>query len=330
MGWTAIDAHWWFGGNKRRGIGQYLVAYFSQHCHIPRSQRRWIVPYGSNQLAAKELQDTFGGEVIVLPQEGVTANWIHQQKEQGCSQIFFASPFERPHSLLDFWPVFSEAKIRGEAIIFDLLPLQFPEEILSKWSSSDQLAYRVRLEYLRNIDFLWSISPATYKAAHLLLKKEQQKMKVLAFGMKTTWIQITAPIENEKILRDVNRVVTISGGEWRKNIEGTIDFFLRNFAPPSKLVVICKLGKKQLWRWKWQLLLRGAVHRVVFAGEVTEEDKWRYLLSAQSFLFLSRAEGLGIPLLEAQKAQVPNIYVSSELIREGLGVLVDSPIPVNI
>lgn len=328
MGWTAIDAQWWFGGNKRRGIGQYLLAYFTGHCHIPRTQRRWIVPSGVEPSEAQELVALFGGEVLPLPEAGVTASWIEELKQQGCQQIFFASPFERPNSLIDLWPLFSSTKLRGEAVVFDLLPLQFPKEILATWPTKDQLQYRVRVEYLKALEFLWCISPATYKATQSLLGKEAQKMKVLAFGMKPAWIEIPEAIKAESIQRNPNLVVTISGGEWRKNLEGTIEFFLSNFSSPDKLVIICKLGKQQRLRLRWQLFVRGASRRVTLAGEVSEEEKWRYLFEANSFLFLSRAEGLGIPLLEAQKAGVPNIYVSDLLMKEGLGVLVKSPIPV--
>jgi hypothetical protein len=328
VGWTAIDAHWWFGGNKRRGIGEYLLAYFSGHSHIPRTQRHWIVPVQASQADVQELLAQLGGESIALPEVGVTAAWIAELKERGCQQVFFASPFERPNSLLDFWPAFSAAKIRGEAVLFDLLPLQFPSEILASWPSADQLQYRVRVEYMKQLDFLWCISPATQKVAQKLLDKEVQKMKVLAFGLKTNWIEIPESLSKAKLPRDPQLTVTISGGEWRKNLEGTIEHFLKNFGSTDRLIVICKLGKKHRWRLMWLLLVRGASRRVTLAGEVSEEQKWRHLLEAQNFLFLSRAEGLGIPLLEAQKAKIPNIYMSSVLIQDGLGVLVKSPIPV--
>lgn len=330
MGWTAIDAHWWFGGNKRRGIGQYLRAYFQGHCHIPRTQRRWIVPFAAQESEIQELLALFGGEVVRLPQSGADASWVQAMVSDGCNQIFFASPFERPHSLLDVWPLFAAAKIRSEAILFDLLPLQFPQEILSFWPSKDQLEYSIRVEYLKQLDFLWCISPATQQAATQLLGKELQKSKVLTFGLKTQWIPLPENIDSTIISRDPHVVLTISGGEWRKNLDGTIDYFLKHFPKTDTLVVICALGKKQKWILQAQLFMRGVLNRVKLLGEVSEEEKWHWLFTAHSFLFLSRAEGLGIPLLEAQKAKIPNIYMSTSLVKDGLGVLVHSPKVVEL
>ncbi len=337
MAWTAIDAQWWFGGNRERGIGKYLQTFFSAHCHIPRSQRRWIIPPGKDISLAQELVQQFGGELIWIPEGKIDVSWVQSLVESGCSQVFFPSPFERPYSLIDWWPLFSRQQIRGEAILFDLLPLEYPKQILSSWSDEDQRQYQSRLASLTALDFLWCISPSTEKKLRQLLLLPAGKSKVLTFGLKDSWLSIPHEIpspESEKNVKIIERdpflVVTISGGEWRKNLEGTLAYFLETFPRPYRLVVICRLGRQRSWRLKASLFLKGAWNRVQFVGEVGEPEKWRWLERASAFLFLSRAEGLGIPLLEAKKAGIPDIYVSKNLIQEGLGSLVDSPIPVDL
>ncbi len=321
---TLIDAAWSVGGNRRRGIGAYLEAFFQKYCPIVRSDRIWVLPAHAKSSDGEELVTRFGGEFVILPAE------LHQQQaaleelmtRTDFGTVFFASPFERPFSLIDFASFFYQKEVRTEALVFDLLPLQFPTKILAYWPEEDQVLYRQRLTTLRELDFLWSISPATQQALHEELSYPLSQTKVLRFGLKTDWLTVP-DVPDQK--RDPNLVMTIAGGEWRKNVEGTLVCFAQMFPKTSRLVVICKLGLKQRLQLLFLSLRLGIGTRVRFLGEVDEREKWRYLKQASAFLFLSHAEGLGIPLLEAEKAGVPRIIISQALVRAGLGILVSHP-----
>lgn len=320
-----IDAAWWVGGNRRRGIGAYLESFFQKYCPHPRSTRVWVLPPGSSQEQGVQLSTLLGGEFCILPTDTSFVQQAFLEKllrEKRFDTVFFSSPFERPFSLLDFAAFFHEKNVRTEAIVFDLLPLQYPTRILALWSIEDQLLYRSRVQALRDLHFLWTISPATQRAVHEELSVPLSRTKVLRFGMKTDWIIVP---QLPEIPRDPNLVVSISGGEWRKNIEGTLETFANGFPHSSRLIVICRLGRKHqlaLYLKAWRL---GILNRVRFVGEISEEEKWKLLKQASTFLFLSHAEGLGIPLLEAEKAGVPRILVSKALVKAGLGVLVTHP-----
>ena len=118
-------------------------------------------------------------------------------------------------------------------------------------------------------------------------------------------------------------VVTISGGEWRKNLAGTLRYFAKRYKGKNlTLAVICRLcrmeqGKLQFLAWRL-----GIKNQVRWLGYVDERIKWRFLAQARVFLFLSRGEGLGIPLLEAKRAGVPEIVISRELAEAGFRELV--------
>lgn len=315
-----IDASFWFGGNRKRGIGAYLDAYFQFHCPIARSLRVWLCPSGTSERETNEIVSRYGGKCWVI--QDVQTELLSGIQSRHIAQVLLPSPFERPFSLLDFLSVFQAAMLRVEAIVFDLLPLQYPRKILSTWPEKDQKEYRARASLLRAVDFYWVISPATALVLQAELAIPPQKIKVLRFGLQPDWLQVP---QMEKIQRDPHLWLTISGGEWRKNLEGTLQFFAKQRKSGDKLVVICRLG----WRRRFQLHLLaiqlGIGLSTHFIGEVSESEKWQYLWRASAFLFLSRAEGLGIPLLEAERANVPRIIVSKELVKSGLASLVKSP-----
>jgi glycosyltransferase involved in cell wall biosynthesis len=324
-----LDAFWYFGGNRSRGIGRYLEYYFSKVCDIPREERLWLIPEAVPDREVNTLLSLVGGRSQMIDlhqskprQRELLCRWV---EEKEISKVFISSPFERPWSLLDFISVFVERSIPTQALVFDLLPLQFPEHILSTWSEEDRERYDRRVRRLRQVDKLFAISPATKAMLRHYLLAPIPPIEVVTFGLKDTWL--TPPKEVDlnwwREVRTGKYVMTISGGEWRKNLEGTIRYFAKHFARSKyTLLVICRLGRREKLSFQWLAWRLGVLSRVVFLGEVDERTKWRLLAQSEVFLFLSRGEGLGIPLLEARKAKVPRIIISEELAQVGLDELV--------
>lgn len=297
-----IDAAWWFGGNRQRGIGRYLDAYFHHHCPWQRSQRRWLVPDSARDEDVRGLVRQYGGQAVKRP-----SSWLSFFSPSGVKTVFFPSVFERPHSLIDELPRIP-AEMRREAIVFDLLPAKYPQEVLAKWPESDQRAYWRRLNRLAQLDGVYAISLPTALDIQEKANVPKSRIKVLEFGLRDDWIRV--PPKPSRLGDRQPLVVTISGGEWHKNLLGALEYFRDHYARTHKLVVICGLGRRGIWHWRWRAWRLGIGQRVSFVGAVTEARKWQFLRSASVFLFLSHAEGLGIPYLEARRAQVPHIVTS--------------------
>lgn len=324
-----IDGLWFFGGNQERGIGRYLDAFFRHECDIPVEQRLWLVPKSAPDRLVNALLAQYGGRSLVFD---FTNARPRQQEilrralvEKDVTGVWLSSPFERPWSLLDFQPLFTELDIPMTAIVFDLLPQQFPEKILNTWPEEDQRHYARRLQKLRQVETLLAISPATKRQLMEQLSVPEKQITVLTFGLSDAWIKVPPEVDL-KWWRDVspgNYVVTISGGEWRKNLAGTLRYFARRYKGKRfNLVVICRLSRQESITYQllaWRLGIR---RQVRWLGFVDERVKWRFLAQAKVFLFLSHGEGLGIPLLEAKKAQVPEMVISQELADAGLDQLV--------
>lgn len=324
-----IDGLWYFGGNRERGIGRYLDYYFKEKFEVKREERIWLVPKSAPDRLVNELLAKYGGYSLIFDfaeskprQRELLSRYLTEKK---ISTVFLSSPFERPWSMLDFLPIIKELDLSGSAVVFDLLPLQFPEEILNKWTDEEQLVYQERIKKLPLLDELLAISPFTKTQLVERLKIPAEKITVLKFGLSDKWIQPPREVDL-KWWREISNgryVVTISGGEWRKNLAGTLKYFARRYKNKNySLLVICRLDRLEQWKYQilaWKL---GINRQVKWLGFVDERLKWRLLAQAKVFLFLSLGEGLGIPLLEAKKAKVPEIVISKELVEAGFGDLV--------
>lgn len=322
-----IDASWWVGGNQRRGIGRYLSYFFESVFEVASADRIWLFPSATSSREIAEFLARFGGGYAVIDikatpaaQAAALAGII---KEKAIVRSLISSPFERPWSLLDQAEGLKSSKVKIQALLFDLLPLQYEAEILQTWPSADQQRYRQRLELLKLADGFWAISPQTASQLESLLRIPAAKISVLKFGLSPGWLRPPAKGAPARLPHpDKELALTISAGEWRKNLGGTIAYFAQQLSKTHDLFAICRLNLGEQWRFR-QIALRWDVHSLVhFLGELTEREKWRYLYSADVFLFLSLAEGLGIPLLEARAAGIKRIIISPQLRSAGLHKLV--------
>lgn len=306
----AIDGLWWSGGNRFRGVGRYLDAWFRTWWKVAPDNRLWLV---MDQSAGEELTAVYGGQWELFPfaaeESAQVLAWKKILERQAISQVFLPSPFERPWSLLDLGQ--SLFTIPVEAIVFDLLPWQHPVEILQTWSEADQSLYLRRLDQLHHAQKLWVISPAVAQAVQDRFGEKAPATTVITAGLSPDWVGFPVALPRWTTApRPV--AVTIAGGEWRKNLTGTLQWFSKAL-PSYDLVVIGKLGRRERYLWRWRALRLGIAGRVHWVGQISDQAKWQYLCQAEALIFLSKAEGLGIPLLEAKAAGVPRVVVSPEL-----------------
>ncbi len=324
-----LDGLWFFGGNRGRGVGRYLTYYLDHVLAVPAHERIWLVPRSAPDTLRNELVTRFGGHSLVIdfsetmPRQLEVLRRYLNEKEVLQAQIL--SPFERPWSMLDFLDVFVQLKIETQSIVFDVLPLQFPKQILEKWPEQDQKMYQRRIQKLPQVNKILAISPFTQQQLTAQLGLPANVIDVLDFGLNERWIVPPKEVDL-KWWREMScgkYVVTISGGEWRKNLEGTISYFAKKYAKKGyTLLVICKLGRKEKFRFQFLAWRLGIYHTVQFLGQIDERIKWRFLAQAKVFLFLSRGEGLGLPVFEAKRAGIPEIVISQELADAGLSKLI--------
>lgn len=342
-----IDASWWLGGNRNRGIGKYLEYLFLKDTLLKNNNFFWLFPKKLSKYQLNEFKTKFPGEVIEFETYQLLKNKEQRYKQLvahfSINEVFLASPFERPWSLLQEIEFFDTLKIKRSAIIFDLIPLQLAKDILNTWPKYQQINYKNNIKKLKKIDCLYCISPFTQKAVEQLLNTKNQKVTLISFGLKTDWLEIPqtpfskknsttpgsinllTPVQKTQQKKKLKRAITISGGDPRKNLNGTLEYFAKKLAKDHLLRVICKLNWRERFQYRWQTWRLGIANKVDFLGEISEIRKWQYLRDSDIFLFLSQAEGLGIPLLEAKKAGINNFVLSKQLYEQGFAKILELP-----
>lgn len=322
-----LDGSWWCGGNKQRGIGRYLDAFFRFEFNSEKKEDLiWVLPDWSSQEDRQSFIRNYAGQIVLAPTQADSGHqhqwWLQLVDEKKPKKIWLTSAFERPWSLLSLGKSLFEPDIPVSAVVFDLLPLEYSRTILETWSSVDQQDYQERVELLQQVDHFVAISPYVKRQLVGLLYVESKKIHVPEFGLECSWIEApNKKVQPHAVTGTHPLVVTLSGGEWRKNLPGTLRYFARGFSHNYRLVIVCRLGWKEHLRLRWLAFQLGILHRVTFTNFISEEEKWEYLYRAEVGLFLSRAEGLGIPLLEYTRASIPRIVVSRQLERDGFGQL---------
>lgn len=320
-----IDTTWYWGGNRDRGIGRYIRAFLERLYSEDAWERVWLVPDSITQQQQQRFVKEFPGTVTRFPFGGSEGqqrgSWSQVLESHAAKGILIPSPFERPYSLLDLGSGLRSGGggkrfPRLETILFDLIPLEYPGEVLATWSDADQTHYQQRIELLEQFDHIYSLSPATARALEQRLQFPARHVSVPEFVWDSEWLSVPKNIDRPS-LQGVP-VVTISGGEWRKNLAGTIEWFARAYTREHHLYVICKIGMRERIGFWWLAVRAGLFGRVHFLGTVSESQKWGWLFAAEGLLFLSHAEGLGVPLFEAARAGVPRIVLSRELAETGI------------
>jgi glycosyltransferase involved in cell wall biosynthesis len=136
----------------------------------------------------------------------------------------------------------------------------------------------------------------------------------------------------KKILMTLGRV---SGRERYKGFDEVLEVLPDLIQEFPELIYFIAGGGDDLERLRKKAATLGAGKHVVFAGQVSENEKVDYYNLADAFLLPSRGEGFGIVLLEAMACGLPALASrldgSREALRDGeLGVLVDPRNPEEL
>lgn len=128
-------------------------------------------------------------------------------------------------------------------------------------------------------------------------------------------------------------LITVADNQERKNLWAGLEIFrkVKEKYPENKYKYIIVTREHAPWGWKLQELAStmGIVQDVVIFERGMSQDQLRLLYAcSDAFLLTSKAEGLGLPVLEAMAVGIPCVVTNTgaltELIKEGTGFLVPS------
>ena len=249
------------------------------------------------------------------------------------------SPLE-PSPLARVWP----RRLRRVPLVVtlhDLIPAIFPKENMP--DAGVRRAYWTRLELARHAARVLSVSQATARDAKRLLGLRPERIAVTGGGVSP---KFQPPGDAEEARAEVQRrrssiqseyVVFTGGMDYRKNVPGLLTAYAalpRELRERYQLVIVGRLGLEDAAGGATQHAdALGLSGRVVLTGHVDDDELVLLYQAASLFVFPSRYEGFGLPVIEALACGAPAIVGrNSSLIElvEKDEALVDAGDPASI
>jgi glycosyltransferase involved in cell wall biosynthesis len=245
-----------------------------------------------------------------------TADRVRRAAGAGPLVYHVCSPFETEGPLDGVVPRHALDVAAVVAVtLYDAIPFRFPERYQA--TTALRRFFARRAAFVRRADLVLTISEHTAADAVEVLGVDPARVHVAGSGASTF---LTPPDARDaavhtppRAVRGLRRpfVLTVSGFEPRKDPQTLI----RAFAglPPDlrrahQLVIACELppGAEDEWR-RCATDVGLTADDVVLTGRVSDELLRDLYQSARLFAFTSRAEGFGLPVLEAACCGCPAV-----------------------
>ncbi len=304
--------------SRHRGVGRYarhfldaLFAAAPDRSFLLYSHDRLPIedyPSGPNAEVRRIGPDRSRGETRL----GQAIQRVAQENPDQVDALLVLNPFElHPEYLTPARPIEGPALI---ALVHDVIPFLFQEHYLRDERHARRF-YR-SLERLRQYDHLVTNSESTRADCAALLGMPADRLTTILAASDATFFQPAArfpiPGPDRRTLHDLGVtgpfVFTLSGMDDRKNLDGLLEAY--RLLPPElreshQLVVTCELTPAYTDRIRALARRRGVDDRLVLTGGVDDRALRTLYQQCRLFVFPSKYEGFGIPILEAMHCGAP-------------------------
>jgi glycosyltransferase involved in cell wall biosynthesis len=221
--------------------------------------------------------------------------------------LLLTCPLENFQGYLPPFPALRGPKLA--AILYDLIPLRFPEHYLAHHGIAQ--SYRRALAALRQYDLLLAISESARRDAVELLGVAPERVVNIGAGSDDGFFcPATSPaaeagdwLAKQGIHQPF--VYGLTALDYRKNLAGLLAAFERlprQILESHQFVVTCATESADEGRRVREAIDRSAVaSRLVLTGRVDDPQLRTLYQHATAFVFPSLYEGFGLPLVEAMQ-----------------------------
>jgi len=205
--------------------------------------------------------------------------------------------------------------------IHDAIPLVYPEQYLKTgW------AHRWLYKCAQKRDHIITISEYSKRDIHQLLGVPLERISVTYIAADEAFRPVTDPARLEAVSRryGISRPYILYVGGFvycdpRKNLDALFEAFKEVAGEGDFDLVLAGKKGEYAAALKKRIDRLGIEDRVVFTGFVEDEDLPALLSGALVFIFPSRYEGFGLPVLEAMACGAPTIAFRATSVPEVVG-----------
>lgn len=226
-------------------------------------------------------------------------------------------------------PAYGPARPRTAGVLYDLIPLLFPDRYHMDRPWNQWYADRFRAA-LHTTDALLAISEASAVDMRRLAGPgcpEVVNIRGAAdaeFRLATAGHRAADRAVRAKFGLTKPFILFVGGMDWRKNMEGSIAGYA---ALPAEvragcdLAVVCNVTDQERAHLRWGAERHGVADQVRVTGFVADDELLALYRGCRVFFFPSLYEGLGLPVLEAMGCGAPVVSADNSSLPEYAGPL---------
>jgi O-antigen biosynthesis alpha-1,2-mannosyltransferase len=222
---------------------------------------------------------------------------------EGFNQAYFPLPVEGVYNAVLF---------------YDAIPLQFPDLYLQ--NSEVETWYFKQIETLKRYDRLFSLTDSSRKECIELMKVEPDKIQNISGGFPGDAKSFVLPEENNKPFT----FLYLGAFDVRKNVKLIVESFAKFHAESNSKSKLILSGYVSDYANEIKPLLDSArkmkiTDHIEFHNNVSESELELLYKRADVYVQASRAEGLGLGLMDATRYGIPSIALDISSACEILG-----------
>lgn len=224
-------------------------------------------------------------------------------------------------------PAYGSNRPRTAGVLYDLIPLLFPERYHLDRPWNRWYADRFRAA-LTTMDTLLAISGASAADMRRLGGVDGPPV-VNVRGAADESFRLAGQRDTGRAVRakfGLNKpfILFVGGMDWRKNMEGSIAGYAAlpaGVRAGCDLAVVCKVTESERAYLRAEAEKHGVAGQVRITGYVADDDLLALYRACRVFFFPSLYEGLGLPLLEAMGCGAPVVTATNSSLPEYAGPL---------
>lgn len=305
--------------SRDRGIGRYTSALIGglravrpdwriqvvEHSRLPP-----IPPSLIHGLPVVRFDSPFpydlGADANRLVNDRYYADWLLARRPD---HVLFTSVFE----WLGAMPKFVDGRLPTSAVMYDLIPILFPEQY-NVLLPSDQW-YARRLRDAARVDTLYAISECAAQDTRQLLGPGAPDVVNVQGAVDARFVPhpadqleaVAAPVRAKYGLTKPF-ILYVGGSDYRKNLNGAVEGYAAlptTIRSRYQLVIACHVSDHQRDLTQQVADRLGVGGDIVITGFVSDAELIVLYQTCRTFFFPSLYEGLGLPVLEALYCGAP-------------------------
>ncbi len=339
----AIDIQALLSKNSRnRGVGNYTYSHINKMLEIdPLNNFFLFNPYKKDKSTDKIISGHSNVEHIYFytGKNQCMITDIKLRDAFGNLVKKFISDYEIDifyfTSVFDEWDIYEKEWFEGvktAVTVYDVIPYIYREKYLNDEKKLKR--YMKGVFVLEEADMIFAISEHTRNDLINYLGIDAEKIHVIYAGINDIFTRISiSNDERESIIKKYGItkkfILSVSGAEPRKNIDGLIDAFGKlpnEIKDQYQLIIVCHMDRSYRNHIETLVHKNKLQKNLVLTGYISEEDLLVLFNLAYVFALPSKYEGFGLPVVEAMACGVPVLTSDNSSLAEiasGCAVLVD-------